>query len=114
MDHFQFQIPQLPVKEAHLTVQVGFRIVVGDDEFTEFRAFFLRQRIIPAKSQNVIILVELSDEGAVVVGDYDIALALGKHLPQTDVEMADATDSSNVARYTVNLFSRDIGRIRLD
>ena len=50
MDHFQFQIPQLPVKEAHLTVQVWFWIVVGDDEFTEFRAFFLRQRIIPAKS----------------------------------------------------------------
>ena len=95
-------------------ITIGFWIVVGDDEFTEFRAFFLRQRIIPAKSQNVIILVELSNEGTVVVGDYDIALALGKHLPQTDVEMADATDSSNVARYTVNLFSRDIGRIRID
>lgn len=68
MDYFQLQIPQLSVKEAHLAVQVGFRIVVGDDEFAELCAFFLCQRIISAKSQNVKVLVELSNEGAVVVG----------------------------------------------
>ena len=92
MDHFQLQISQLSVKEAHLAVQVGLRIVVGDDEFAEFGTFFLRQRIIPAKRQNVIVLVELSDEGTVVVGEYDIALALRKHLPQADVEMSEAAD----------------------
>lgn len=45
MDQLQLPFAQRLVEEVHLAGHVGAGIVVGDDEFAEGRALFLRERI---------------------------------------------------------------------
>ena len=72
MDDLQLQIVCLLVKERCLARHIRLGIIVGDDKLAKGRAFFLRHRVIAAKSQNVEVLIELSDEGAVVVREHNI------------------------------------------
>ena len=74
MDQLQLPFAQRLVEEVHLAVHVGTWIVVGDDEFAEGRALFLRERIAALERRNVPILIELTDKGTVVVGQYHITV----------------------------------------
>ena len=76
MDQLQLPFAQRLVEEVHLAGHVGTGIVVGDDEFAEGRALFLRERIAALERRNVPILIELTDKGTVVVGQYHITVTV--------------------------------------
>ena len=101
MDDLQLQIVCLLVKERCLARHIRFGIIIGDDELTKGRAFFLRHRVIAAKGQNVKVLIKLSDEGAVVVREYDIALTAGHHLPEPNFALRILLD----ARYILSVLT---------
>ena len=104
MDDLQLQIVCLLVKERCLARHIRFGIIIGDDELTKGRAFFLRHRVIAAKGQNVKVLIKLSDEGAVVVREYDIALTAGHHLPEPNMEALRITDTAGCPIHSLRVY----------
>ena len=68
MDQLHLPISGLAVEEGELAGHIGPGVVVGDDELPILSALLMGQWVAPLEGQDVKVLVQLADEGAVVVG----------------------------------------------